>query len=132
MRLESVSACDVTDVWSEIAPLVEQACKRSPADGDAQAMRGWCEAGANQLWLVRDGTDAICGVAITGIVDGVCVWNAVAGKGFAGWRTGREPIEQWAKQQGCHAMRLYGRPGWSRQLKADGYAVRGVIMERAL
>jgi hypothetical protein len=41
-----------------------------------------------------------------------------------------ERIEQYAKDEGCSAIRLYGRKGWERVL--DGYKVEHVILEKAL
>ena len=41
-------------------------------------------------------------------------------------------LEQWAKSEGCAFMRHEARPGWSRVLKAYGYEMPHVILEKDL
>lgn len=38
----------------------------------------------------------------------------------------------WAKAQGCDAMSLSGRVGWSRAMASDGWTTQAVVMERTL
>jgi hypothetical protein len=41
-------------------------------------------------------------------------------------------IEQWAKQIGCTSATIYGRPGWERELKGEGWQRTAVCLEKSL
>ncbi len=43
---------------------------------------------------------------------------------------GLAQLEEAAKEQGCQSLRIVGRPGWSKRLKAFGLSVRDITMER--
>ena len=45
---------------------------------------------------------------------------------------GAWPIEAWARAQGCAAMELIARPGWSRILRRHGYDITHVFCEKEL
>lgn len=38
----------------------------------------------------------------------------------------------WGRAQGCEAMTLSGRVGWSRVMRPDGWRQTAVVMERAI
>jgi len=85
------------------------------------------------LWLAWDGED-VNAAAVTEI--GVTEWRKVcnivacAGADMKRWLDLLEPIEEFAKAEGCAAMRIMGRKGWTRVLKA--YRPRRVILEKEL
>ena len=68
-------------------------------------------------------------VATFAMVDGVA--HVVHGAGELGPLQATLPaIEAQAKAQGVHKVRLFGRPGWSRQL--PDYNVLGTLLEKTL
>jgi hypothetical protein len=91
-------------------------------------------SGRSLLWLAVDDVGGIHGAGVTELQrerDGkVCVivaWGADDQKQCAPLL---EAIEQYAKDEGCSAVRLFGRTGWQRRL--TDYRVKAVIMERSL
>lgn len=85
------------------------------------------------LWLACDGTDII-GAGVTELVMSrgrkLCVivaWGADDQKRCAHLIS---VIEDYARAEGCAAVREYGRPGWQRAL--PDYRVKAVIMEKEL
>jgi hypothetical protein len=88
--------------------------------------------GMQLVWLAWDGKE-IMAVATTQLVkprNKVCVLTACAGRDRDQWLPLFAKIEQYAKDEGCTKMRIYGRKGWIRVL--DGYYVEHVILEKAL
>lgn len=41
-------------------------------------------------------------------------------------------VEEWAKSIGCSAATIYGRAGWERELKGEGWRRTAVCLEKAL
>lgn len=85
-------------------------------------------AGKQLLWLAW-GT-SIEAAATTQLCDGVCVLTACAGNNRERWLPLLSQIEKYAKDEGCHAMRIFGRKGWHRVL--DGYHIEHVVLEKEL
>lgn len=75
-------------------------------------------AGRDRLWLAIEG-GVLIGSVVTGIRYDrdrrVCVILACAGA-FDRARHLLAGIEAWARDQGCGAVRIYGRRGWRRVL----------------
>jgi hypothetical protein len=89
-------------------------------------------AGMQLVWLAWDGTE-IMAVATTQLVkpfNKVCVLTACSGYDRERWLPLFKKIEQYAEDEGCSSMRIYGRKGWERVL--DGYRVEHVILEKRL
>ena len=90
--------------------------------------------GANAyLWLAIDGS-AVLAAAVTKVTveEGggrLCTIVACAGQSDGDWpRFGTliEGLESYARAEGCGAMEICGRPGWSRRLE-DYRLVKVVI-----
>ncbi len=86
--------------------------------------------GKQLLWLAWSGK--IEAAATTHLSRNVCTLTAVSGHQMERWLSLRAKIEQYAKDEGCHTIRAYGRKGWERVLANDGYRVEHVILEKAL
>ena len=84
--------------------------------------------GKQLLWLAW--SDHIEAAATTQLARGVCTLTACSGHHMERWLPLRAKIEQYAKNEGCATMRLYGRKGWERVL--DEYHVEHVILEKSL
>jgi hypothetical protein len=97
---------------------------------DAGAVIAAASAGRSLLWLAVDDDAKVCGAGITEMDGGACVIVAWGSEPGVSWASCLETIEAFARDEGCSAVRLYGRAGWQRRL-AD-YRVKAVIMERSL
>lgn len=89
-------------------------------------------SGDQLLWLVWDGK-SILAAATTQIIkpySKICVLTACAGYDRERWLPLFGRIEQYAKDEGCSSMRIFGRKGWERVL--TGYKANYVILEKSL
>ncbi len=84
--------------------------------------------GEQLLWLAWSGE--IEAAATTHLSDNVCTIVACAGYYRERWLPLLGQIEAYARDEGCRAMRLFGRKGWERILK--DYHVEHIVMEKAL
>ncbi len=131
-RLVGVPAVQIPPLWPRIEPLVRRGLAH--ADGryrPEDLLRGLLGRDM-QLWLVAgDGIEAVC---ITEIVryprQRRCNLFLCAGTGMRRWVPLRETIERWARAQGCVAIELQGRPGWSRVLR--DYQQTHVLLRKEL
>lgn len=118
-------------MWPHVSDKIRAAVERtglsSFADIEADVL-----SGLQLVWVAWDGKD-ILAAATTQLVkpaEKVCVLTACAGYDRERWMPLFAKIEQYAKDEGCSTMRIFGRRGWERVL--DGYRVEHVILEKAL
>lgn len=84
--------------------------------------------GRQLLWLAV--SDRIEAAATTHLSRNICTLTACGGHQRERWLSLFVRIEKYARDEGCHTMRLYGRKGWARVL--DGYRVEHVVMEKQI
>jgi hypothetical protein len=120
----------VPQVWPHARELIRSAIERTGLSRFAD-MEDAVLAGRHVLWIAWDGSaGAIAAAATTEIKDGVCVLVALGGRDRWRWLQHLERLEQYARDNSCSTLRIFGRKGWARVL--DGYQVKYVILERAL
>lgn len=130
--LVCVDPARVQEVWPHARALIRSAIEytglSSPDDIETDVLYG-----DQLLWLAWDGR-SIMAAATTQLVkpidSKICVLTACAGHDRERWLPLFARIEQYAKDEGCKAMRIFGRPGWERVL--DGYKKTFVILEKDL
>jgi hypothetical protein len=119
-------------VWPRVAALIASAMRRGGLSAFAPVEAAVLQ-GRALLWLAWDGED-VNAAAVTeiGVTEWrkVCVVVACAGADMKRWLDLLELVEEFAKTEGCAAMRIMGRKGWARVLKA--YRPRRVILEKEL
>jgi hypothetical protein len=117
----------IHEVWPHARKLIISAIDRTklsnPIDTEYDILNG-----DQLLWLAWDGS--IKAACSTLLVDGVCVITACGGEDMKQWLPLFSQIEQYAKDQSCRCVRIFGRRGWLRVL--DGYQAKHVILERQL
>jgi hypothetical protein len=121
------------DTWPFVAGWVRTAIERAKNGDFAQIERDVC-AGLDHLWIgLVDGKAR--GVVVTGLREAegrrVCVVLAFGGPGLMRHVKHLRTVERWAKSEGCAAVRIYGRRGWRRVLRAYAPIANGGI-ERTL
>jgi hypothetical protein len=82
------------------------------------------------LWLAGDDEAQVHGAGITEIDRDVCVIVAWGSDDQERCAPLLATIEQFARDEDCAAVRIYGRAGWQRRL--TGYRLKAIIMERPL
>ena len=122
-----VNPHDVQKVWPLASGLIRAAIERTELS-DFEDIERDVLAGNQLLWLAI--SDHVEAAATTHLSRGVCTLTACSGHQRERWLPLFVRIEKYAKDEGCRAMRIYGRPGWERVL--DGYRREYVILEKAL
>lgn len=118
---------DVAQIWPYAGGMIRAAIERTNLSDFADVERDVL-AGDQLLWLVI--SDKIEAAGTTHLSRGVCTITACGGHLMDRWVQLHAKIEKYAKDEGCHTVRLYGRKGWQRVL--DGYKVEHVVMEKSL
>jgi hypothetical protein len=125
----------VREIWPRVSPLLRNAVARTGLSAFAEIEHGILHGDA-LLWLAMSGgnglaIDAAASTLLQQTDAGkVCVITACGGKDMASWLPLIAGIEDYARTEDCHAVRIYGRKGWLRVL--DGYRATHVVMERRL
>ncbi len=119
-----------------MAPLLRRATKRTGLSAFADIEREILAGGA-LLWLAVIGEGsalAIEAAASTSLqhtdAGKVCVITACAGHDMSRWLPLISGIENYARDEGCTCVRIFGRNGWLRVL--DGYEASYVILDKEL
>lgn len=120
------------EVWPHISELIGQAVRKTDL-ARLQDIAISVLHGDGLIWLATE-DNKILAAAVTSLslteASKVCTLEACAGKGMPDWIGLISRIEQYAKDEGCTAFRIYGRRGWLRALK--DYRLKHVIIEKAL
>lgn len=131
-ELVCVDPKQVHEIWPHVGALLKAACRRTGltafVDIEADIL-----GGRSLLWIAWS-EGKIESAAATVLIDSergkVCIITACAGRGMKHWLPLIGGIENYARDEGCNCVRIYGRKGWLRVL--DGYRQTHVIMDRRL
>lgn len=121
----------VNEMWPHVVGMIQKAVDKC-GDWTVESIKEALDQDRMLLWLTWDGA-RVRAVATTGleIVPRGKVCKAIACAGDdPSWSERLAPIEQYARDQGCVAMRVQGRPGWSRVLR--DYEIEWVALEKRL
>ena len=135
-ELICVDPARVHEIWPLAEPLLRRAIERTDLSAFCDIKREIL-CGNALLWLAVEGAGnkiAILAAASTRLqrtdAGKVCVITACAGKDMPRWLNLISRIEEFARNEGCHCVRIYGRKGWLRAL--DGYEQRHTILDKEL
>jgi hypothetical protein len=135
-ELICVDPVRVHEIWPLAEPLLSRAIARTGLSAFCDVEREIL-CGNALLWLAVEGEGskiAILAAASTRLqqtdAEKVCVITACAGKDMPRWLGLIAHIEEFARNEGCNCVRIYGRKGWRRAL--DGYEQRHVILDKEL
>lgn len=83
-----------------------------------------------QLWVM----DSACVVTQIQVYPRakICVIVLCGGSGMGGWVDGIREIEEWAKAEGCDAMKVHGRSGWEKVLNRYGYERSAIVLQKVI
>ena len=122
----------VPKIWDKVSGLLESAMKRGRM-GDFGILKENLFSGRALLWLASD-VKGVAAAAVTelDIANGekFCTLTACAGEEMPRWFNLLGRIEQFAKDEGCHSMRVNGRQGWLKVL--PNYRIAAVVLEKEL
>lgn len=111
--IEGIPFDEIDLVWEGVEPLVDRAMEYSDGKMLSDDVYNSLKLKEMQLWLVPGG------VWVTRIVQYPqstrLEWIAAAGE-YQNWTEEFPYLFAWAKEQGCDAVEIAGRPGWGRKI----------------
>lgn len=127
-----VPPSEVEYIWGCVYPWIKRAMERGDL-GTFDAVEDDVINGRALLWLVWNDPD-IDGCAVTQLgrteKSKVCTIVACGGEDARHWVSLIRKIEEYAKAEGCDAVRILGRKGWLRLL--PDYNAPKVVLEKRL
>lgn len=123
---------DIPNVWPSVSSLIHAAIRRTNLNR-LQDIENEIFDGLGQLWIARDEAGILAALTtalVTTERGKVCILTALGGSQMSQWLPMLSKVEEFARAEGCHGMRIYGRKGWERALPA--YHLEHVILERPL
>lgn len=131
MHCICIDPAHVNKMWPLVRPLIREAMENG--GGDFVTVEAGVLNGDKLLWIVAD-EQAIWAGVVTGLHvengNKFCVIWACGGREKDRWLPLISVIEQFAKDEGCASIRVYGRKGWGRTL--PDYKLISIILEKAL
>ena len=119
-------------MWPHVMAMIGAASDRTGIS-DFRTLAHKVSDGDALLWIATDG-EQILGVIATQLKivnrDKICEILACGGAEMSRWIGFLPRIEEFAKAEGCSAVRFLGRKGWLRALPS--YRQIGVIAEKEL
>ena len=117
----------VSKIWPSVKGHIERALAEGHGEMTAADVYSRVERGSWHLWFIP-GFGAGCTEfsdypAYRTLI--VRLWSATGG----GWLEELSKVEEWAASQGCRAVEIFGRPGWSRVLP---YELNQVVLRKEL
>ncbi|HEY7246269.1 MAG TPA: hypothetical protein VH678_20540 [Xanthobacteraceae bacterium] len=122
----------VREVWPFVKHLIVAAMHRGDLSSFLGLERSVMAEGA-LLWLVIS-RGKIAAAAVTELQQTewrkVCVLVACGGERMREWLPLIAGIEKFARQEGCSAVRIFGRKGWQRVL--TDFCAKRIILEKEI
>lgn len=85
-----------------------------------------------RLWLVWEDGDCVAAGATEIVKNDTCFVWAFGGEKMNEWFPLHTKLEAWAKSVGCTSVQFFGRLGWERVMRPEGYEKRMVVMRKEL
>jgi hypothetical protein len=131
MQLACVPPDRVAEIWPHVRHWIKAAMERADISSFAQ-VEADALSGATLLWLATDGK-RIGAVAVTDVQQTdrkICLIVACGGERMKEWLHLISGLEEYARAEGCEAMRIIGPRAWARVL--EGYVEQAVVLEKVL
>lgn len=137
MNFSGVPAEYLHLVWDKVEPYLASACQRG-GEYLTQDILTALVRRQMQMWVAFEGETLkrsnVFAVCITEIVitpqRKSCSILIGTGRRREEWQGFRSAIEEWAREQGCEAMKVIARPGWERVF--EDYRKTHTLLEKAL
>jgi hypothetical protein len=140
IELVRLSAKDAVYYWDAVTPLIIKGLERTDGEYSLKDYQDYIESQYWDLWIaVNLDTKEIQGVAVTEIIEhpnfNELLMRMVIGKQFNKFLLETETqFQEFAKENNCKRLVLYGRKGWLRVLNKinwkEGYTVMTKNIEK--
>ena len=127
MFIEVVPKSAIDMIWDQVKDLIS---KTDDNVLTADDVKQYLKNGTYTLWVAIDGGKPIAAMTTEFAYyprDKVCRVVTLAGKRMKDWIHHLDDVENWAKEQGCSYIDMYGRRGWLKVLtdwKEDSILLR--------
>jgi len=119
--------------WGKLLPFIEKAAEYTYGRYSVDNLYDMVKEGDHQLWVAFEGAE-FKGTVLTNIMTypkrRVLCMGFCGGEELSVWK---EPmlalLRRFAKDMGCDAIEAFGRPGWAKIFKNDGYQAKWVTFE---
>jgi len=133
MKTTLVPREHVQRVWGSIEQFAERCAKYTYGRFKAVDILHELLTKDQQLWIAFDDKD-IHAFWVTEVVQypqtKILVMHFTGGNRIEEWQTiGLKQLQQFARDTGCTKIESYGRPGWEKVWKNEGYKKRFVFYE---
>lgn len=123
----------VDTCWGKIESFVKEAAEATEGRYSFDELYEMAKDSRNNLWIAYD-EDDVKGFVLTSINTypqrKILSMNFCGGIEFKSWKTPIiDTLKQYAKEYGCDSLEAYGRKGWAKMLKDEGYKSKFVTFE---
>jgi len=123
----------VDECWSKIEPFVIEAVEATEGRYLVSELYEMAKDSKNNLWVSFDDHE-YKGFVLTSVNKypqrKILAMNFCGGKDFKDWKTPIiDTLKQFARDYECDSIEAYGRKGWSKILKDEGYKSKFVTFE---
>lgn len=139
MKLIQIPTPYTEKVWPYVLVFIELANVRGHSEQPVEYTFKRLQTGDALLWVVwAEQQKSLMAAATTEIATPVgtdkrmCLITNLGGHSMDLWRHLLPDFEQYAHNENCERIRLYGRQGWSRILREDGYEQPWIALEKRI
>lgn len=120
-KLQCYTSEQIECAWPWIEPHIRRGLERQ-TDYCAEDIKEGLLNKSMQVWCWQS-WNTIHAAMVTTIQNDAetkwCLLLCIGGDSMDEWKTRLPIVEEWAKENGCTEMRIYGRIGWARVLGYD-------------
>jgi hypothetical protein len=134
-KLHGILSSEIDEAWPDVAPIIEKALPYSDGKYELEDIYKGIQSRDLQLWAAsREGKAT--SVMVTKIIQypkaKTLLMMIYAGEHTDNMTQFLPPIYTWAKKLGCTDVEIYGRAGWERVLKDQGYEKIHTVLRRKI
>lgn len=131
--LVCVAPDQVDQIWPHVRAFIETAFQKGRGDENPDVIEAEVRAGRSLLWVVWDGAGLLA-AATTRIIEApmrkYCLITSCGGRELPRWLAFITDLENYARGEGCAALRIEGREGWAKMFPA--YHQPYIVLEKVL
>jgi hypothetical protein len=133
MNILLVNKEDYVKVFPKLESYLEKAAKYTYGRFSANDIKNDLLIKQQQLWIAFDEVDTY-GFVVTEIIQypkiKTLLMHFTAGKDLVKWKDVMlKDLQTFAKDNNCKIIESYGRPGWAKVFKNDGYKQQFIFYE---
>ena len=134
MQVSLVPLEYLENIWPNIEEYMEGAAEYTYGRFTVDDIKSNLQTKPQQLWIAFDDTSFIKGAVVTEITTyprmRSLVMHFTGGIDLKEWKPSMlELLQRFAKENGCDVIESYGREGWGKVFKNDGFKSRFMFYE---